>query len=276
MRATALGLVRACHPGPCVAVTVLGTALGAAAGDPAGTCMLLAAALLSGQLSIGWSNDRLDAERDRRAGRRDKPLAADPALATTADRVLIAALAATVAFSLSLGWRAGLLHLAAVACGWAYNLRLKSTVLSWLPYALAFGALPAIATVALPAPTAPAWWAVTAGALLGVAAHLANVVPDLADDARTGVRGLPHRLGARRSLLVAAGALCAAALVLVLGPGSAPAAVRWAGLAVAVALAAGGAVAAARRPGGRWAFPGVILLAALDVVLLLFGPPFTG
>ena len=38
-----------------------------------------------------------------------------------------------------------------------------------------------------------------AGALLGVAAHFANVLPDLADDRRTGVSGLPHRLGARAS-----------------------------------------------------------------------------
>src|SRR3712207_7375206 len=33
---------------------------------------------------------------------------------------------------------------------------------------------------------------------LGVGAHLLNVLPDLEDDAATGVRGLPHVLGPRR------------------------------------------------------------------------------
>ena len=34
-----------------------------------------------------------------------------------------------------------------------------------------------------------------AAAALGSAAHFVNVLPDLADDAATGVHGLPHRLG---------------------------------------------------------------------------------
>ena len=269
-----LGLVRACHPAPCAAVTVFGTALGASVGNSAGTCALLAAALLSGQLSIGWSNDRIDAHRDRISGRADKPLALDPRLVTLVDRCLVAAIAATIAFSLALGWRAGVLHLAAVGCGWLYNAGLKSTALSWLPYAAAFAALPAIAALALPASPVPAWWAVTAGALLGVAAHLANAVPDLADDARTGVRGFPQRLGAYRSLLVAAAALAAGTLVLVLGPARAPTPLRWVGLAVALALTVAGATVATGRPDDRRIFPGVIAVAALDVLLLLLGPSF--
>ena len=39
------------------------------------TCVLLAAALLTGQLSIGWCNDAVDRGRDVAAGRTDKPLA---------------------------------------------------------------------------------------------------------------------------------------------------------------------------------------------------------
>ena len=61
-----------------------------------------------------------------------------------------------------------------------------------------------------------------AGALLGVGAHLVNVLPDLADDAATGVRGLPHRLGARRSSVLAAAVLVGATVVIVVGaPGRA-------------------------------------------------------
>ena len=48
-----------------------------------------------------------------------------------------------------------------------------------------------MATLSASPPRMAPGWAVAAGACLGVAAHLANVLPDLADDASTGVRGLP-------------------------------------------------------------------------------------
>ncbi|MFD0527700.1 hypothetical protein ACFQ1I_11740 [Kitasatospora arboriphila] len=98
------------------------------------------------QLSIGWSNDCIDSARDTAAGRADKPLArgALTAGALTPRAVgtaAAAALAAAVPLSLACGTRAGAAHLTGVAAGWAYNLRLKRTAASWLPYAVAFGAL---------------------------------------------------------------------------------------------------------------------------------------
>ena len=274
MRTTA-ALIRACHPIPALAVTAFGTALGAAAGNTAATCVLLALALATGQLSIGWSNDRIDAARDRTAGRQDKPLARDPQLARITDRAIVTALAGTIAFSLALGWRAGLLHLAAVGCAWLYNLGLKATAWSWLPYAVAFGALPGVATLALPASPAPTWWAVAAGALLGVTGHLTNTLPDLRDDLRTGVRGLPHRIGARASLLTATVALLAGTAVLVLGPPGTPSPIRWAGLGLAAAWTIAGALLALRNPATKYAFYGTIAIAALDLALLVLGPSFT-
>ena len=97
-----------------------------------------------------------------------------------------------------------------VAAGWAYNLGLKRTWWSWLPYAVAFGALPAFVSLAGPDGEAPPWWWPVAGALLGVGAHLLNVLPDLADDEATDVRGFPHRLGPRRIPGVAAAVLLGA------------------------------------------------------------------
>ena len=41
--------------------------------------------------------------------------------------------------SLASGLLAGLAHLVGVAAAWAYNLGLKSTRISWVPYAVAFG-----------------------------------------------------------------------------------------------------------------------------------------
>ncbi len=65
-----------------------------------------------------------------------------------------------------------------------------------MPYAVAFGCLPVFAVLADPGASMPPAWVPVAGALLGVGAHLVNVLPDLVDDeAATGVRGLPHRLG---------------------------------------------------------------------------------
>lgn len=267
-------LLRACHPVPCAAVTIFATVLGAKAGNSTATCVLLAVAVLLGQLSIGWSNDRVDAARDRAAGRSAKPLAHDAAARRIVERAIAVVLAGTVAFSLALGWRAGLVHLLAVGCGWLYNLVFKSTWLSWLPYAVAFGALPAIATFARADHQAPAPWAVGAAALLGVAAHITNTLPDLQADRATGIEGLPHRIGARIALLLAAATLLAGSLVLVLGPVGDPSAVRWAGLGLVVALTFFGSSLAWRRPDLPWPFYATIAVVGLDLALLVLGPSF--
>ncbi|CAM5644301.1 hypothetical protein SCALM49S_04886 [Streptomyces californicus] len=83
-----------------------------------------------------------------------------------------------------------------------YNLRLKATALSWLPYVSGFGLLPAAVTLTLPGQPWPRWWTVAAGALLGLAAHLADTLPDIAADRAAGVTGLPHRLGAAGTRLL--------------------------------------------------------------------------
>jgi 4-hydroxybenzoate polyprenyltransferase len=267
---TLRALALATHPGPAVAVTVVAGLLALAAGAPAGRAALVAAAVLAGQASIGWSNDWLDADRDRAVARADKPVvqgAVSPALLRT---LAAGSAALAVVLSLLLGLAPGLLLLVLVASGWAYNAGLKRTAVSVLPYVTGFGALPAGVVAAAPgAPQAP-WWLVTAGAALGAAAHLANVAPDLEDDLATGVRGLPHRLGARGAAVAGAALLGGASLVLVLGPDGPPTAAGWAGLALAVPAVVVAALAGTRRF-RRPAFPAVMLLTVLDVVLLLSG-----
>ena len=269
-KVTPRALALATHPGPAVAVTVVAGLLALAAGVPAGRAALVTAAVLAGQVSIGWSNDWLDADRDRAVARADKPVvqgAVAPALLRT---LAVGSAAAAVVLSLLLGLVPGLLLLVLVASGWAYNAGLKRTAVSVLPYVTGFGALPAGVVAAAPgAPLAP-WWLVTAGAALGAAAHLANVAPDLEDDLATGVRGLPHRIGARGSAVTGAVVLGVASLVLVLGPDGPPTAAGWAGLALAVPAVVVAALAGTRRF-RRLAFPAVMLLTVLDVVLLLAG-----
>ncbi|MDT0567030.1 UbiA family prenyltransferase [Streptomyces sp. DSM 3412] len=97
-----------------------------------------------------------------------------------------------------------------------------------MPYACAFGTLPSVVTLADPAQGWAPLWMTGAGATLGVGAHLLNTLPDLADDERTGVRGLPQRIGERRSRLLAAVLLPAASLVTVLGPAGPPPTWAWA------------------------------------------------
>jgi len=210
------GLIAACHPLPCLAVTVFAGCWAAASGRAPGVVLLVMAAVLLGQLSVGWSNDWVDAGRDVAARRTDKPIAAGLVGRRAVGIGAASAAAACVLASFAIGWVAGAVHVLAVASAWAYNLGLKSTAVSPLPYALSFGLLPGVATWAGADPGWPRPGVTLGAALLGVAAHFANTVPDVEADAVTGVRGLPQRLGPRRSLQVMAWVVAAAAASLFL------------------------------------------------------------
>ena len=257
-------LLTAAHIGPGLAVTTLVGMLAATHDLSATAAVLVTAGVFAGQLTIGWGNDLLDAGRDRLVGRTDKPLATGELPPRIVVTCLAIAGVACVGLSLAVGWRSGLVHLLlGVASGHAYNLGLKATSFSWLPYAVAFGSLPAVVTLAGPTPDVPPWWMVVAAAGLGVAAHLLNALPDFADDAATGVQGLPHRLGARPTRVLAPALLVAASAGVVLGAPGQPPSWAWGTLGVVVALAA---VALAGR--GKAPFHAAIAIALLDVVLL--------
>ena len=231
--------------------------------------------MLTGQLSIGWCNDLVDRGRDLAAGRRDKPLV------TGAVRTRVVALAcglsaaACVPLSLASGWRAGVAHLAGVAGGWAYNVGVKRTVWSWLPYAASFALLTAFLTLGLPGHPAPPVWLLLAGALLGTGAHFLNVVPDVEADLASGVRGLPQRLGAARAAVGGSVLLTAAVLVVTVGPGRPPW-WAWVGLGAATGCATGAAVSGSRRDPGRLPFLLAVSTAVLAVGLLVARAPDLG
>ncbi len=219
--------------------------------------------MLSGQLTIGWTNDLLDRGRDRTVGRSDKPLATGELSVGRVQAACGIAVAATVLLSFMCGLAAGLVHLGCVAAGWAYNLGLKSTVWSWVPYAVAFGGLTVFVALAGPAGALPPAWIPIVAALLGVGAHLVNVLPDLDDDEATGVRGLPHRLGARRTRVAAVVALGGASLIVVIA-GDAPTGLRLGALLLVAAL---GVVALVTR--GRVPFWAAVGIALVDATLLV-------
>ncbi|HYO39714.1 MAG TPA: UbiA family prenyltransferase [Nocardioidaceae bacterium] len=260
-------LLRSAHPGPAVAVTVVAGLLARSADLSAARVALVVAAVLTGQLVIGWSNDLVDAARDRAVHRTDKPLAAGEVEPRTVRAACAAALVVTVPLSLSCGAAAGTVHvLCVVGSGWLYNVRLKSSVWSWLPYAVAFGALPAVVTLAQAPPSLPPWWMPVAGALLGVGAHLVNALPDLADDAATGVSGLPHRIGARRAAPLATAALASASLVTCAAIRAERPSLVWPLVGVAAAVLALSVVAL--RGQGRTPFRAAMAIAVVDVALL--------
>lgn len=220
--------------------------------------------MLSGQLTIGWTNDLIDRDRDAVVGRSDKPLATGQLSVGRVQVACAAAVLATVLLSLLCGLIAGLVHLACVAAGWAYNLGLKATWWSWAPYAVAFGGLTVFVSLAGPSGALPPPWIPAVGALLGVGAHLVNALPDLADDEATGVRGLPHRLGARRTRLAAVVVLSLASVIVAIASDAAPA-LRLAALLLVAALVAVALVTRGRAP--FWAAVGIALVDAALLVL---------
>lgn len=259
-------LAGSCHLGPTIAVTLLAGALATVTGLPPERTLVLAAAVFCGQLTIGWGNDLLDLPRDRAAGRGDKPLT-DGRLRPGAVRVAIGcAVLGMLLCSLPFGYRSAFVHIVlVVGSGWAYNLWLKRTLASFVPYAVAFGALPGVITLATNPPACPPGWLVVAGALLGVGAHALNVLPDLDDDAATGVRGLPHALGERGLRLLAASSLFGGVLATVTGSGmSLPVALVTITVAAALGLTT-------VRAHGRAPFLAAIGIALLLVAALLLG-----
>lgn len=255
------------HPGPTLVVTVLSLALGIAAGVDLGRLALLVVAVFAGQVSVGLSNDAIDAARDAAVGRTDKPIAGGAVTADRALAVAVAAVAAALALSVPLGPGFLAAHAIALASAWAYNAGLKSTPFSIVPFLLSFGLFPSFATLSTAAPALAAPWATIAGAALGAAVHLTNVVRDLDDDRRTGVRGLPHRLGARASVLLAAVGIVVGALAVLLGAGASLLGVLFTAAVVAVAMAT--ATLALVRTPGRAVFQLAMLAALLLAAQLI-------
>ncbi|MCP2193537.1 4-hydroxybenzoate polyprenyltransferase [Williamsia deligens] len=227
-------LMRAGHPEPGLAVTGLTVALAAFAGLPAHRIAVLAVAVLSGQLLVGWTNDLIDVATDREAGRDEKPLVGGTLRVRAVGSAVAVGGVVCAVFSLLCGPAAAAVHLLGVVAALLYNVGLKATVVSWVPYLVAFGSLPvAVGLTDRPTELPPVWVVVVAG-LLGVGAHLLNVYPDLEADAVTDVRGLPQRLGRRGIPVATTVVMTAATAVAVVGAGMHL--WHWIALAVVVAV----------------------------------------
>lgn len=266
MRSGIVPLAMSTHPGPAVAVTLITVGLGVGGGLDGGRIAILALAMLANQASVGLSNDWIDADRDRTVGRSDKPVAQGRIAVAVVRRGAWISAATSILLTLLLGWPATVAQAIFLVSAWSYNAGLKKTPFSVIPYIVSFGILPSIVTLSRTDAVLAAPWVFAVGALLGVAAHFANVLPDLEDDRSTGVRGLPHRLGRPLSATLTYLVLAVAALLGFLGSGGAGSPVGGVALILIVPLAVAG-IALAGRP-ARWHFRLIILAALLLVVVL--------
>lgn len=200
-------LAKASHFGPTLIVTSISWFF-AAYYWWEGPAFVIAFGVFTGQLVVGWSNDLYDYADDQKHNRLNKPLVAG----TITPNYLMKWLRFMVPFSFvanllgPLGFKGGLIYMFGISMGVAYNFYFKFNIFSWLPYALAFAALPSC--IAISKDITPPVWMWMGGALLGSAAHFINVLKDIDQDRASGIGGAPQRIGKTGSI-VAAGLLIA-------------------------------------------------------------------
>ncbi|MBI2765124.1 MAG: UbiA family prenyltransferase [Chloroflexi bacterium] len=226
----------------------------------------LAGGMLLFQFAIGVTNDIADTDLDR-VGKPWKPL--PRGLLSRRAAVLLAAAfsGAGLAVTSTLDIVPWLIGGAGLFCGLSYDLWLKRTILSWLPWSVAFPLIPAWVYSATGEWTPLLWWVFPLGLLLGLALYLANQAPDAAADSGAGVGGLAQRLGPRRSLRLGVaffGAVASVAAVVLVAAGES-------GRAALVALTAALAlllVPRAARYFGRDGLFGLIAASGATIALV--------
>ena len=207
------GLLKASHFGPTLIVTSISWFF-AAYYWWEGPAFVIAFGVFTGQLIVGWSNDLYDYEDDLKHNRVKKPLVSG----VISRKYLTNWLRFMVPFAFvanllgPLGFKGGLVYMFGISMGVAYNFYFKYNRFSWLPYALAFAALPSC--VAISKGVTPPTWMWLGGAIFGVAAHFINVLKDMKKDQQSGIRGLPQRLGSVGSIIAAAVLIIAGVLLL--------------------------------------------------------------
>ena len=197
------GLLNASHFGPTLLVTAISFGF-ATYYWWEGPAYVIAFGVFTGQLVVGWSNDLYDFEDDLKHNRQSKPLVNGVITKEYLQRWLRLMVPFSFIANLGgpLGLKGGLVYMFGVACGVAYNFHFKFSILSPLPFAIAFAALPSC--IAISKNITPPTWMWLGGALFGMAAHFINVIKDMKQDQISEIKGLPQRLGTRNSIIAAA------------------------------------------------------------------------
>jgi 4-hydroxybenzoate polyprenyltransferase len=206
--------LRAAHFGPTLIVTTITFVLALSQFSPI-DALRIAIAIFAGQLVVGWSNDLIDAPLDIAAQRTKKPIVGKEINPDLLRKSIFFALFAALLLSLisPLGLNGTLIHFLGLLSATLYNLKLKSTILSPLPFIVSFGALPW--AIYLPTGSQPPLWLFIDFVLISVAFHFFNVLKDFQWDINQGVLGLPQRLGRNASLVISISLVISAILVLI-------------------------------------------------------------
>ena len=250
-------LLKASHLGPTLAVTLVSFLLSTALWWE-GPAYFISFGVFLGQLLVGWTNDLNDYQDDLKHNRIGKPLVSGELTKTSLLRAVKITTPIAVVVNLfgPLGIKGGSLYLFGVGMGVAYNFYFKSTVLSPLPYALAFAAF--VSSIVIATDQNVPIWLVLAGALFGVAAHFANVLKDLDQDLTSGIKGLPQRLGKKKTRVICGALLIA--LTLTLNSANPNQVLLIVGL-IGAALTT--------LSSSKWIFKVLMITAIVDVILLL-------
>jgi 4-hydroxybenzoate polyprenyltransferase len=196
------GLLKAAHFGPTLIVTAISFAV-ATYYWWEGPAYVIAFGVFTGQLVVGWSNDLYDFEDDLKHQRSKKPLVAGLITKEYLQKWLHFMVPFSFVANLlgPLGIKGGLVYMLGIACGIGYNFYFKFNILSPIPFAIAFAALPSC--VVISKDLNPPLWMLLGGALFGMAAHFINVIKDMDQDQASGIKGLPQRLGKAKSIAAA-------------------------------------------------------------------------
>lgn len=157
---------------------------------------LLLLGMLGGQLAVGALNEWCDREADA-ITQPSKPIPAGLVPASHALAITAGGIVLMLGAGALLGPVELLVLVVANGCGLVYDLGVKRTPFSWLPYLVALPLVPIWAWLVMDQFQPRLLWLYPIGAMFIVAIHLAQVLPDIAGDRSQGERGLAVVLGER-------------------------------------------------------------------------------
>ena len=246
------------HPFPSILDGLVAAGVALVAGASATLAAGIALSMTLVQLGIGAINDVVDADSDR--GRKpDKPIPAGLVDPRRASAAAVSVFALGILLALAIRPVLGLLLVGVAGIGLAYDLRLKGTAWSWLPFAAGIPLLPVAGWLGATGGLHPVFAVIVPASIAaGAALSVGNALVDVERDRDAGATSVADRLGLRSSSRVVAGLLVAVG-TLAIGSGvavGAPPSALVAIATLAVVPVAGAVIgAAAREPGGReWAW----------------------
>lgn len=257
-----------------VLIVMLGTVLLgllATGGHPdAGRYALVLVAMFGGQIAIGAVNEYHDRELDA-VTNPAKPIPAG--WVQPWEALLIAGVALTVMFTAgaALGILPLLLVCLGTGAGLLYDLWLKRTVWSWLPYLVALPLVPIWVWISLARFQPLLLLLYPLGALMALSVHLAQSLPDIEGDRAAGSLGLAARLGRSRALTACWGAAVSAAVAIPAAASGLGGSITPALIAASVVLIGAGLSIVRYRFAPSWVIRHLFQLMTTGAVILAVG-----